>query len=197
MASVCWWSNLPSFEINVNAPIDININAPIDFAKSSIWLAVPVSLRIGALQRDVHAVTQSYLLMHKRDQLSSVFFGHFQQFFKSLSIDRQLKCIPDSLPDYCGKIICLGKSGFKDRLSHIDCIFKNCSVSGLAHSYFLLQHARIFLHLRTWSRIRLHTSCFGWGRDTAYVNMNFFMWSFKAWIKVVGVHQVSRQVFWE
>lgn len=89
MSSLCWWCNLPSFEINVNAPIDININAPIDFAKSCIWLAVPFSSQIGVLQGDVHAVTQSYLLMPKRDQLSSVFFGHIQEFFKSLSIDRQ------------------------------------------------------------------------------------------------------------
>lgn len=89
VVSLCWWSNLPSFEINVNAPIGINVNAPIDFAKSSIWLAVPSSLQVGVLQRDAHAVTQGYLLMHKRDQLSSVFFGHIQDFFKSLSIDRQ------------------------------------------------------------------------------------------------------------
>lgn len=89
MVFLCWRSNLPSFEINVNAPIDIIVNAPIDFAKSSIWLAVPFSLQIGVLQRDVHAVTQSSLLMHKRDQLSSVFFGHVQEFFKSLSTDRQ------------------------------------------------------------------------------------------------------------
>lgn len=169
MSSLCWWRNLPSFEINVNTPTDINVNVPIDLAKNSIWLDVPFSLQIGVLQRDVHAVTQSYLLMHKRDQFSSVFFGHIQEFFKSLSIDRQTSMHNRQFTrllweNNLFRQEWLQGQTFSYRL-HFQKLF-----SGLAHCYFLLQHAKMFLHLRTWSNnhgspdIRLHTSCFGWER---------------------------------
>lgn len=135
MSSLCWWCNLPSFEINVNTPIDININAPIDFAKSCIWLAVPFSSQIGVLQGDVHAVTQSYLLMPKRDQLSSVFFGHIQEFFKSLSTDRQTSMHNRQF----SRLLWENNLYRQEWLQGQTFAYRtNCSFSGLAHCCFLL-----------------------------------------------------------
>lgn len=97
--------------------------------KNWIGLTVRLSLQTGLLQWDVQTAAHSYLLIHEGDQLNSVFVGHIQQLFRSLPIDKP-QSIPDSLPDYCGEIICLHKSGFQDGLSYVDSMIRNCSFSG-------------------------------------------------------------------
>lgn len=203
MKSIHWWSNLPSIEINVNAPIDINVNAPIDFVKSWIWLTVRLPLQIGLLQWDVHAVTHSYLLIRERDQLSSVIFGCIQQLFRSLSIDK-LQCIPDHLLDYCGEIICLHKSSFQDRLSYVDSMIRNCFFSELESERFSTsRHQDVAspwdLTCETWSnnhgRPEIGSITLVLGEEETLCMWTWRLWTFACehltGIKLVGLHHDS------